>query len=333
MPDLLPILSQFIEERDADVFLYSGEITSESASEFIDRVHAQRDISSRRNFCLFLCTGGGDPDAGYKIAKYIANNYEALTLYICGPCKSTGTLIALSANEIVMSSQGELGPLDTQTSKRDEIFFQSSSLDLLTAFEYLAEQSQELFDKAFIRLQYRSNGAITAKTAADIAGKLTNGLLDPILGQIEPLRLGEIQRELKIASDYGVRLCGNQEVVDTLIYNYPSHSFVIDLEEAKIVFESVKLVRVLTDLETELKILVTGLLKSRFGANYLRVPNSDGVLSLNLSQLMSVAAPNINARGDRNEQENESNNGTVPSIESENNTAAREASASGSFDQ
>ena len=37
------------------------------------------------------------------------------------------------------------------------------------------------------------------KTAADIATKLTGDLLQPIVAQIDPLRLGEIERAINIA--------------------------------------------------------------------------------------------------------------------------------------
>src|SRR5690606_34826927 len=58
------------------------------------------------------------------------------------------------------------------------------------------------------------------------------GVLQPLAAQIDPLRLGEIDRAVNVAFEYGIRLCNDRRRVLRLIRNYPSHSFVIDYEEA-----------------------------------------------------------------------------------------------------
>ena len=37
-------------------------------------------------------------------------------------CKSAGTLLLIGATSLIISDRGELGPLDVQLSKPDEIF-------------------------------------------------------------------------------------------------------------------------------------------------------------------------------------------------------------------
>lgn len=51
--------------------------------------------------------------------------------------------------------------------------------------------------------------------------------------QIDPLRLGHEQRALKIAGRYAQLLGVPPIVVARLTTGYPSHGFVIDLEEAR----------------------------------------------------------------------------------------------------
>ena len=68
--------------------------------------------------------------------------------------------------------------------------------------------------------------------------------------------MGEVNRSMAIAKEYGERLFKNSELCDeeslkTLISGYPSHSFVIDREEAKGIFKSGK-VRECTPDEIEL---------------------------------------------------------------------------------
>lgn len=67
---------------------------------------------------------------------------------------------------------------------------------------------------------------------------MTIGLYSPLYSQVDPLYIGEAGRAMLIASHYGGRLLekgGNitQESLGKIISEYPSHSYVIDREEAK----------------------------------------------------------------------------------------------------
>jgi len=305
--NFVELIEKISTDYDADLFFYSGAIEESYADLLIDRVHQElNSTTKRKNVCLFLCTNGGDPDAAYKIAKCLKRHYEKFSLYVFGYCKSAGTLIALGANEIIMSLHGELGPLDVQLAKRDEILFQGSGLDLLQAMDYLNRRSTEIFDTQFMSLIVKSGGAITIKTAADIAGKITSGLLSPIVAQVDPVRLGEMTRAVKIAYDYGKRLNADEEIVHKLINDYPSHSFVIDFEEAQDIFKNV---RELTEIEEQFKAELVIKLRTQFGDDYSRIPASEEILVLNLGQVI-----NKPSKGQENKNEKEgkidSNNGT-----------------------
>lgn len=250
------LFQELSDSLNADLFVFSGPIERPQASMFIDVVERVR---RRENVGLVICTYGGDADAAYIIARFLKNNYKTFTLYVFGYCKSAGTLIALGADEIVMSSRGELGPLDVQLLKTDELVFRGSGLDVGQAISSLSDQSFEIFEKHFLEIIKRGGGAITTKTAAEIASSLAVSLVSPITDQIDPLRVGEVERAIKIAYEYGNRLSSNPEKVNSLIRDYPSHSFVIDYEEAKGLFGNVRrpkdaeirLEQVLQDLQDE----------------------------------------------------------------------------------
>lgn len=70
---------------------------------------------------FMLVTTGGDADAAYRLATTLQNHYETITCYVTGYCKSAGTLVAIGAHSLVMSDCGELGPVDVQLYKEDEI--------------------------------------------------------------------------------------------------------------------------------------------------------------------------------------------------------------------
>jgi hypothetical protein len=158
-----------------------------------------------------------------------------IRLLIDGPCKSAGALFALGVDEIAFGPRGELGPLDTQLTKQDEIMFMSSGLDILQA---LSVATSNAFDSCFtnmLELIKRSGGSISTKTAAEIASSVTAGVFQPITAQIDPLRMGEAQRSMRIAREYGERLASKllkPNALDKLVQDYPSHGFVIDKEEA-----------------------------------------------------------------------------------------------------
>lgn len=269
-PSLLQGLSN---ELDADFFLFSGPLDRKQAQKFVDV--AER-AEHRKNAALILCTFGGDADSAYIIARYLKTTYEKFTLYVFGYCKSAGTLLALGADEIVMSRRGELGPLDVQLLKTDELLFQSSGLDLSQAIESLSEQSFKIFEQHFLEIIERGGGAITTRTAADIASSLATGLLSPIMAHIDPLRVGEVERAINIAFHYGIRLNDDVTRINTLIREYPSHSFVIDFEEAAILFGNV---RRPTDDEVSFEQVLLEQLQEELGHKCLRVPHHEGIVA------------------------------------------------------
>jgi hypothetical protein len=87
-----------------------------------------------------------------------------------------------------------------------------------------------------------SGGTISTKMACDVACQLATGLFQPLTAQLDPQRMGEMERMMTIAKAYGERL-GKENLKDgalqKLIEEYPSHSFIIDYVEAKGLFKKV----------------------------------------------------------------------------------------------
>ncbi len=231
-------VQEITSELEADIFLYSAAISDVNADKLINEI--KQTSPKRNNVALIMTTYGGDPDAAFRIARYLKRKYKHFTLFVFGYCKSAGTLLALGADEIVISDFGELGPLDIQVTKDDD-FRSESGLDIQQALSVISSQAFEMFESYFSDIISSSQAAITTKTAADIASSMAVELLSPISSQIDPLRVGEMNRLMNIALAYGQRLKPHGiEVIKNLIYNYPSHSFVIDFEEAEKLFDTVR---------------------------------------------------------------------------------------------
>lgn len=238
--DLLGHLRDLSTSANKDCLIYIGGINRQGyelvSEKFKEKGHEEA--------YLFLATYGGDPDAGFRIARALRHHYKRLTILVPTYCKSAGTLLAIGADELVISDKGELGPLDMQLKKPDELFDMSSGLDITQAMEFLRTQSAEILKSTLLDLKIELE--VTTKTAAEIATKLAHGLVSPIYAQIDPYKIGESQRAIAIAFSYGQRLdekvknLKNTASLKSLVLDYPSHGFVIDRKEATKLFKNVR---------------------------------------------------------------------------------------------
>lgn len=223
-----------------DVILYYGDI-SRDGYEAITAECLQRKLHDTAY--LVLATYGGDPHAGFRIARCLRHHYGAFKILVLDHCKSAGTLIAIGADEVIIADRGELGPLDIQLSKPDELLEQSSGMDIPQALDFLKQQTKATLSD--LLWEIRVNRRLSTKVAAELASKLTSAMFHPIYAQIDPVKLGETSRANAIGFEYGKRL--NQvannlkpNALVKLITHYPSHSFVIDRKEACDLFQRVR---------------------------------------------------------------------------------------------
>ena len=241
-PKVQELADRVAEKLDADVVHFNGPIWRPTDQHLISACSAR---CRRKNVLLMLVTTGGDPNAAYRIARCLQTKYGRFFLYVSGFCKSAGTLVALGAHELIMSDHGELGPLDVQMSKKDEIWETQSGLAVRDSMTALQDGALQAFEECFLHTKGKIGGTITLKTAYQIATKMTAGLFVPLYSQIDPLYIAEAFRAMSIAGLYGARLLSIGQNIDKsklprLISDYPSHGYVIDRNEASELFENVR---------------------------------------------------------------------------------------------
>ena len=231
------------DESVTDVFVYIGEINRKGYAD-ISKEIANIPLNERKEKTLLcLATFGGDPDAGYRIGRCLQHHYEnQVTLYAPSLCKSSGTLTAIAANNLIIGNEGELGPLDIQLRKADEMGEQSSGLDIFKAVKFLEDRVMMEFSRYLTEIRFGSG--VSTRLSADIAAKLVNSVIEPISSQIDPIKIGEHQRAIGIAQRYGELLNEmtsilKPQALTNLIADYPSHGFVIDRKEAGKLFNNV----------------------------------------------------------------------------------------------
>lgn len=86
---------------------------------FADLLH---NVNANADLDLLLHTGGGDMDAAEKLIKMVRDRVGEAILRVVVPdfAKSSGTLMALGADLVVMGNTSELGPIDPQITVADE---------------------------------------------------------------------------------------------------------------------------------------------------------------------------------------------------------------------
>lgn len=222
---------------DSDILTYTGPITRGGFEQVVEESPSER----RKKVLLVLATLGGNPDAAYRIARFLRRSYEHFAVFVPGLCKSAGTLLCVGAHEIVMSETGELGPLDVQVQNPEEPGDYGSGLDMPQAISFLQQQALDTLRRTLVDIV--TGGGLSIKRSAEIATNVTVGLFAPIYAQIDPSRLGRNTRELSIARQYAARIGVNvatDQTLARLVAGYPSHSFSIDRDEAAELFQRVR---------------------------------------------------------------------------------------------
>ena len=239
---LLPEIASRFNDADNELLIYNGVIYRPKDQEIIELCESK---DRKENVTVLLVTEGGDADAAYRISRCLQDRYERFTCIVSGYCKSAGTLLAVGAHEVVFGRHGELGPMDIQMSKKDELFETQSGLTVTTSLRSLHETALSAFDHFFLNIRRRSQEQITTKTTSEIASSMVGRLFAPIYAQIDPIHIGEAERATAIARDYAGRLAEKSEnirsdSIERMIGQFPSHGFAIDYAEATTLFKNVR---------------------------------------------------------------------------------------------
>jgi IS1 family transposase len=169
----------------------------------------------RDNAILFLTTYGGDPDAAYRLATCLRRNYKKISVYVFGLCKSAGTLAALGADNIVLGDFRELGPLDVQLTKPDELVPTSSGLDIFQAMGVLTNSARLQLDEIWSFVYAKQKNVATAKSAPEDAGDVWTWVaIDADSKLVPSWRIGDRSSETGLAfvDDLAKRLANRVQI-------------------------------------------------------------------------------------------------------------------------
>ena len=185
--------------------------------EHLDKIGPCKKIS------LILYTRGGDTSAAWNIVNLLRMYCDELQVIVPHKAHSSGTIISLGANEIVMTKQATLGPIDPS--------LQTPLNPISLNGTGLVGVSVEAV-KGYLEYAKNELNITDEKVLADIFIKLSD--------YVHPLVLGEVYRSRAQILMLAEKLLQNQDIdrdkikriVDFLCSDSGSHDYTINRREA-----------------------------------------------------------------------------------------------------
>lgn len=229
--DRKALISDVEKARSSKVLLYvtgdrpgwEAQISSEAFDPFVDHLDT---IGVVDKISLVLYTRGGDTLAGWSLVNLVRQFCNEFEVIIPHKCHSTGTLIALGANKIVMTKQATLGPIDPSVNTPLNPHVEGAPLDARVSVSVEGIQG-------FITLAREELGIKDEVGLSEVLVELSR--------QVHPLVLGQVIRARGQIQMLARRLIVNQvtqaeqvnEVVSFLTSESGSHDYTISRREGR----------------------------------------------------------------------------------------------------
>lgn len=197
------------------------------APDVIDLFISQLDcIGPVNRIILYLYTRGGDTSAAWNIVNLLKMYCEDLVVIIPHKAHSSGTIISLGANRIIMTKQATLSPIDPSLNSPLNPVVPNDPNNSTTAVSVEAV-------KGYIQL---------AKDEFGIKDDVALGhILEKLSEYVHPLVLGQVYRSRAQIKMLAGKLLKNQvrdkkkvkKIIEFLCSDSGSHDYTINRREAK----------------------------------------------------------------------------------------------------
>jgi hypothetical protein len=230
------LIKEIEKQRKSRVITYitsdrQGPVNARVATDVIPLISEQlRKIGKVEKIDLFLYTSGGDTMVPWRMVSMIRENCTNFSVIVPYKALSAGTMIALGADEILMSELSEISPIDPSTAN---VFNPPDPMNPMTRIPVSVEDVIAYFDLAKNKVGITNEEHLT---------KIFNKFMEST-PQIHPLSLGNINRTHNLIRLLARRLLKshriplNEEevngIVETFTEKLYSHQYFIGRKEAK----------------------------------------------------------------------------------------------------
>ena len=261
--DKTQLLSQIQGLRRSRVVTYltsdrQGPINARVAMDIIPVISKQlRTIGKTENIDLFLYSAGGDTMVPWRLVSMMREYCGKFSVLVPYKAHSAATMVALGADEIVMSDLSELSPIDPSTAN---VFNPQDPQNPQNKIPISVEDVMAYFDLAKNKFGIKNDEELSR-----IFSKFVEA--NP---QIHPLALGNVNRTHNLIRVLAKRLLKSHKspmkeeeitrIVDDFTEKLYSHQYFVGRKEAKedlgvksVVFADQNLSRAMTELYEQYK--------------------------------------------------------------------------------
>ena len=230
------LIKKIEAKRGSKVITYitsdrQGPINARVAMDIIPIVSEQlRKIGKTEKIDLFLYTAGGDTMVPWRLVSMIREYCDIFSVIVPYKAHSAGTMIALGADEIIMSDLSEISPIDPSTAN---VFNPIDPANPQNRIPISVEDVIAYFDLAKNKFGIKSDEDLT---------KVFNRFIEAT-PQIHPLALGNVNRTHNLIRLIAKRLLKShkepmkedqiEKVVEFFTEKLYSHQYFIGRKEAR----------------------------------------------------------------------------------------------------
>lgn len=183
-------------------------------------------IGNTNRISLILYTCGGNTLAAWNIINLIREFCKELEIIVPNKCRSAGTLMALGANNILMTKQATLGPIDpTITNPMSPLIPGSNPAKKLP----LSVESV----KGYLQLLKNEFGVHQDKSLSDAYIKLAENIHPVVLGEVYRAQKQIQMLATKMLKMGGYKNNAMDKIVSFLCSDSGSHDYTINRTEAR----------------------------------------------------------------------------------------------------
>lgn len=234
--DRKEIIKEIEALRKSKVITYvtsdrQGPINARVAMDIIPVISAQlRAIGETEKIDLILYSAGGDTMVPWRLVSMIREYAKHFSVIVPYKAHSAATMVALGADEIVMSDMSELSPIDPSTAN---VFNPVDPQNPQNRIPISVEEVMSYFDLAKNKFGIKSDAELT---------QIFNKFVEST-PSIHPLTLGNVNRTYNLIKILAKRLLKShkqplkedeiEKVIDFLTEKLYSHQYLIGRKEAR----------------------------------------------------------------------------------------------------